>query len=111
MSTAVIASVRAIAQAHTTFSRAAFGAVLLADSRIESQRGNSPNNKTKQSNHQNDLGHRCLPFDSTLLGCPLCIFLPQKGPLAKSKGDQRGTPRTATSRGSLWRYIFDEAAN
>jgi hypothetical protein len=40
MSTAVIASVRAIAQAHAAFSRAAFGAVLFADSGIESQRRN-----------------------------------------------------------------------
>jgi hypothetical protein len=39
MSTAVIASVRAIAQAHAAFSRAAFGTVLLANGGIESQRG------------------------------------------------------------------------
>jgi hypothetical protein len=40
MSTAVIAPVRAIAQAHTAFSRAAFGAVLFTDSGMESQCGN-----------------------------------------------------------------------
>jgi hypothetical protein len=40
MSAAVIAAVRAIAQAHTAFSGAAFGAVLFADSGIESQRRN-----------------------------------------------------------------------
>src|SRR5580704_12237071 len=61
MSTAVIAAVRAIAQAHSAFSRAAFGAVLLADSGIESQSGNRPNNETEQSDRRNELGHRCLP--------------------------------------------------
>jgi hypothetical protein len=40
MSAAVIAAVRAIVQAHAAFSRAAVGAVLFADSGIESQRGN-----------------------------------------------------------------------
>jgi hypothetical protein len=39
MSTAIIASVRAIAQAHTTFSSATFGTVLFADSGIEGQGG------------------------------------------------------------------------
>jgi hypothetical protein len=39
MSTAIIASVRAIAQAHTTFSSAAFGTVLFTDSGIEGQGG------------------------------------------------------------------------
>jgi hypothetical protein len=33
-------TVRAIAQAHTAFSRAAFGAVLFTNSGIERQRGN-----------------------------------------------------------------------
>src|SRR5580692_2156298 len=61
MPTAVIAAVRAIAQAHAAFARAAFGAVLFADSGIESQRGNRPNNKTEHSNCRNELAHRCLP--------------------------------------------------
>jgi hypothetical protein len=61
MSTAVIASVRAIAQAHAAFSRAAFGAVLLADSGIESQRRNRPSYETEQSNYRNEPGHHCLP--------------------------------------------------
>ncbi|MGA8496358.1 MAG: hypothetical protein WB764_12830 [Xanthobacteraceae bacterium] len=37
MSAAIIASVRAIAQAHTAFSSAAFGTVLFTDSGIEGQ--------------------------------------------------------------------------
>ncbi len=61
MPTAVVATVRAIAQAHAAFSSAAFGTVLLADSGIESQSGNRPNNQTEQSDRRNELGHRCLP--------------------------------------------------
>jgi hypothetical protein len=48
MSTAIIASVRAIAQAHTTFASAAFGAVLFTDSRIEGQGGDRQSNEIKQ---------------------------------------------------------------
>jgi hypothetical protein len=48
MSTAIVASVRAIAQAHTTFSRAAVGTVLFADSGIEGQGGDRQSNETKQ---------------------------------------------------------------
>src|SRR6202008_227131 len=85
MPTAVVATVRAIAQAHSAFSRAAFGAVLLADSGIESQSGNRPNNETEQSDCRNELGHRCLP--SRMLRhppwLPLCVFLPQNGPTLK----------------------------
>jgi hypothetical protein len=40
MSAAVIASARAIVQAHIAFPSAAFGAVLFTDSGIESERGN-----------------------------------------------------------------------
>src|ERR1700691_5945817 len=40
---------------------------------------NRPSHETEQSNYRNELGHRCLPFDSALFGCPLRLFLPQKG--------------------------------
>src|SRR5580704_10041437 len=84
MSTAVIASVRAIAQAHTTFSGAAFGAVLFTDGGIESQRGNRPNNETEQSDHRNELGHRCLPLVALSLVAPVRISTP-KGAIFKFK--------------------------
>ena len=84
MSTAVIAAVRAIAQAHATFSRAAFGAVLFADSGIESQRGNRPNNETEQSDHRNELGHRCLPLIALSLVALVGISTP-KGASLKFK--------------------------
>jgi hypothetical protein len=48
MSTAIIASVRAIAQAHTTFSSAAFGTVLFTDSGIEGQGRDRQSDEIKQ---------------------------------------------------------------
>jgi hypothetical protein len=48
MPTAIVASVRAIAQAHTTFSRAAVGTVLFAGSGIESQGGDRQSNEIEQ---------------------------------------------------------------
>jgi hypothetical protein len=48
MPTAIIASVRAIAQAHTTFSRAAFGTVLFTGGGIEGRGGDRQNNEIKQ---------------------------------------------------------------
>jgi hypothetical protein len=48
MSTAIIASVRAIAQAHAAFSSAAFCTVLFADSGIEGQGGDRQSNEIKQ---------------------------------------------------------------
>jgi hypothetical protein len=48
MSTAIIASVRAIAQAHAAFSRAAVGTVLFTDSGIEGQGRNRQSNEIKQ---------------------------------------------------------------
>ena len=81
MPAAVIASVRAIVQAHRTFSGTAFGAVLFADSGIESQRGNRPNNETEQSNYRNELGHRCLPVENALapsLVAPCGQFYPKR---------------------------------
>src|SRR5580704_2874083 len=100
MSTAVIASVRAIAQAHTAFSRAAFGAVLFADSGIESQSGNRPNNETKQSNCRNELAHRCLPLRMPRHPpwLPLCAFLPQKGASSNAK---KGAIHFARGRAAL----------
>jgi hypothetical protein len=92
MSTAVIASVRAIAQAHAAFSGAAFGAVLFADGGIESQRGNRPNNETEQSDHRNELGHRCLPLVALSLVAPCAYFYPKRGHLQIQKGPLRGLP-------------------
>jgi hypothetical protein len=48
MSTAIVASVRAIAQAHTTFSGAAVGTVLFAGGGIEGQGGDRRSNEIKQ---------------------------------------------------------------
>jgi prepilin-type processing-associated H-X9-DG protein len=48
MSTAIVASVRAIVQAHTAFSGAAFGTVLFADGRVEGQGGDRQNSQIKQ---------------------------------------------------------------
>jgi hypothetical protein len=48
MPAAIIASVRAIVQAHAAFSGAAFGAVLFADRGIEGQGGDRQSNEIKQ---------------------------------------------------------------
>jgi hypothetical protein len=48
MSTTIIASVRAIAQAHTTFASAAFGTVLFTDSGVEGQGGDRQSYEIKQ---------------------------------------------------------------
>jgi hypothetical protein len=90
MPPAVIASVRAIAQAHTAFSRAAFGAVLFADGGIESQRWNRPNNETEQSNCRNELAHRCLPLIALSFVAPCAYFYPKWGHPQIQKGQLRG---------------------
>jgi hypothetical protein len=48
MPAAIIASVRAIAQAHTAFTGTAVGAVLFTDSGIEGQGGDRQSNEIKQ---------------------------------------------------------------
>jgi hypothetical protein len=48
MPAAVIASVRAIGQAHTAFSRAVFGTVLFTASRIEGRSGARQSNEIEQ---------------------------------------------------------------
>jgi hypothetical protein len=47
MTAAVVAPVRAIAQAHAAFSRAAVGAVLFADAGIEGEGGDRRDDKTE----------------------------------------------------------------
>jgi hypothetical protein len=61
MSTAIVASVRAIAQAHTTFSRAAFGTVLFAYGRVEGQGGDRQSDKTKQRGQRGSRERHFLP--------------------------------------------------
>ena len=61
MSTAIVASVRAIAQAHTTFSRAAFGTVLFADSGIEGPGGDRQSSEIKQCGQRRSRERHFLP--------------------------------------------------
>ena len=69
MSTAIVASVRAIAQAHTTFSRAAFGTVLFADSGIEGPGGDRQSSEIKQCGQRRSRERHFLPpFCAALFG-------------------------------------------
>jgi hypothetical protein len=61
MPTAIVASVRAIAQAHTTFSRAAFSTVLFAYGRVEGRGGDRQSDETKQRGQRGSRERHFLP--------------------------------------------------
>ena len=69
MSTAIVTSVRAIAQAHTTFSGAAVGTVLFAGGGIEGQGGDRQSNEIKQCGQRRSRERHFLPpFCAALFG-------------------------------------------